>query len=310
MAASAITDRAFEGWPDVLGVHEFLTGAMAVTRCSRVWEVRRWEGRWWHDDPAAVEASLDRATASIRIWEDTGGTIVAVAHPEGRGDVHLQVLEEHADLEDDMLAWAESSPLPLGADDGTRSLLTFALADDAHRIETLERRGYERLDWGEIHRRRSLGSPLPPPPATPGYEVRAIIPGDRPDAASLAALINAAFGHAFGPEALLNFERAPSFVADCQIVAVADDGTHAAHAGVSIDAHNRLAIVEPVCTHPDHRRRGLAAACMVEGLRRARDRGATVATVSTGTENPSNHLYERLGFTDVERVDAWRRVLP
>ena len=160
---------------------------------------------------------------------------------------------------------------------------------------------------GEIHRWRSLDGGLPTATIPDGYHVRATIPGDRDDATALAELINAAFGHSFGPEALLNLERAPSFVPACQVVAVASDGSHAAHAGVSIDRANALAIVEPVCTHPDHRRRGLAAACMAHALGRAIERGATRATVSTGTGNPSNVLYERLGFTErAERVNAWR----
>ena len=306
-----VTHRSFDGWDDVVAVHDFLAGAMGVARSARIWEVRRWEGRWWHDDPDAVDAALIRAADRIRIWEDGDGDIVAVAHPEGDGDggdadVHLQLLPQYADLEDDMLAWAEDAQLSR-TDDRARTLLTFCLDDDAHRIEVLTNRGYEKLDWGEIHRWRRLDdAPTRIEPA-PGYSLRALAAGDRDDAAALADLINTAFGHHFGPEALLNFERSPSYLADCQIVAVAPDGTHAAHAGVTVDTRNALAVVEPVCTHPAHRRLGLAGACISAGLERAMRHGARWATVSTGTGNPSDLLYERLGFTDlVERADAWR----
>ena len=101
----------------------------------------------------------------------------------------------------------------------------------------------------------------------------------------------------------------PSFVADCQIVAVADDGTHAAHAGVSIDAHNGLAIVEPVCTHPDHRSRGLAMTLMREGMHRAAERGLTDLYVETGDMGPANRLYDAAGFTEVYRGNYWRKEL-
>ena len=43
--------------------------------------------------------------------------------------------------------------------------------------------------------------------------------------------------------------------------------------GVTYDEANRRGIFEPVVTHPDHRRRGLARALMLEGMRRARALG-------------------------------------
>ena len=308
---SAVTARAFRGWDDVIAVHEFLTSAMAVVWSARLWEVRRWEGRWWHDEPDALDAAMVRAVDRIRIWEDRVGRIVAVANPEGDADVHLQVLPDHAYLEDEMLAWAEEARFSRSGDDHASTLLTFALHDDTHRVDVLRRRGYRKLDWGEIHRWRDLDVAVPLIEPATGYSLRALATGDRADAAALAGLINAAFGHDFGPEALLNFERSPSYVPDCQIVAVAPDGTHAAHAGVTIDRANALAIVEPVCTHPAHRRHGLAAACIATGLQRAAGHGARWATVSTGSDNPSDLLYEKLGFTDrVERADAWRLSRP
>ncbi len=91
------------------------------------------------------------------------------------------------------------------------------------------------------------------------------------------------------------------------MIAVAPDGTVASHTGVTIDASTSLAIVEPVCTHPDHRRLGLATACMATGLIAAAERGATRATVGTGHDNASNHVYLELGFDEVEVVEAWSK---
>ena len=306
--ASELASRRLDGLDDVMAVHRFLADLYASTGTGRAWEVRRWEGQFWHDDPEALSARLSAPIDDIRIWE-SGAAIVGVAHPEGSGDVHLESHPGQLRLDAEMLAWAERH---LGREeiDGSRTLLTFSLSDDRDRIDLLDRRGYRREPWHVVQRWCSLETAPKEPDVATGYTLRSLRPGNVEDAGGTVDLINAAFGHSFGPEALLNFERSPSYRADLQIIAVDRDGAVAAHAGVTLDERNDLAIVEPVCTHPDHRRRGLAQACMAEGLRRARELGAVRATVGTGHDNPSNVVYQRLGFDLVEIVQAWKRTWP
>lgn len=300
-----IIHRQLQGMDDVMAVRAFLSDVYGRTGDGRVWEIRRWEGMFWHDDPTKVRDRLSHPSPTIRLWFD-GDQLVAVAHPEGVGDVHLQVGPGYEGLTDAMLTWSEST-LPGVDAHGRQRLTTFALGDDESRREVLKARGYAKDDWHMVQRWRDLTSPLPAAPVVAGYVVRPIVAGDARDAGSLAHLINAAFGHAFGPEAITNFEHSPSFDADLQMVAVAPDGTFASHTGVTIDVSTSLAIVEPVCTHPDHRRLGLATACMTAGLVGATERGATRATVGTGHDNPSNHVYKALGFDGVEVVEAWSK---
>lgn len=175
----------------------------------------------------------------------------------------------------------------------------------------LEERGWVPTGaWG-VTRRSWLGpTPVPAGPVAPGYRVRALQPGDAADAAGLAGLLNAAFGRTFHRAAeILAFEAdAPGFDADLHLVAEATDGTFAAHVGVTLEPAHGLAIVEPVCTHPGHRRLGLAEALIREGLERARRRGATQACVDTGSGDAANRLYAAVGFGEVfvECEWAWR----
>ncbi len=307
-SATSITSRPIHGMDDVMSVHDFLARTYAATRDTTNWEIRRWEGRYWHEDPGDLAEILSEPQSNVRIWEQAG-TMVGVAHPEGRGDLHLEVDPDRRDLEHRMVAWAEQA-LPTVGEDGSSSLTTFSQQGDEYRNRFLGERGYQPQAWGEVHRARTLESAVEAPAAGPGYDIRSIVAGDHDDARGLAAVINASFGHSFGPEALLNFERSPSFDADLQIIAVSTSGAIAAHAGVTLDPLNRLAIVEPVCTHPDHRLAGLASATMAEGLNRARRKGAIRATVSTGWENPSNRVYAALGFTEAAFVTAWTKRWP
>jgi ribosomal protein S18 acetylase RimI-like enzyme len=77
--------------------------------------------------------------------------------------------------------------------------------------------------------------------------------------------------------------------------------------GIPYDQVNRRAIFEPVCTHPDHRRRGLALALMHEGLHRLRAMGAREVTVDTGSMEAANRLYDSVGFTERYKGYYWRR---
>jgi len=58
----------------------------------------------------------------------------------------------------------------------------------------------------------------------------------------------------------------------------------------------------PVGVRPAYRRRGLARAVLLEGLRRMRKRGMDRACVSTGIPNePAVRLYESVGFRAANR---------
>jgi len=86
---------------------------------------------------------------------------------------------------------------------------------------------------------------------------------------------------------------------------VAPDGEFASFAGTWYIAENRIAYIEPVATDPDHRRKGLGTAVVLEGLRRAAKLGATVAHV--GSDQP---FYRSMGFCVAFRQSLWRKVLP
>ena len=66
-----------------------------------------------------------------------------------------------------------------------------------------------------------------------------------------------------------------------------------------------------VATHPDHRRRGLARACIAESLRRLRDAGASSAYlgVDTDNHNRASTLYESCGFRVASSTTSYRKPL-
>lgn len=288
---------------DWIRTRQLLIDGVPLTEPGFLWEVRRWDGwRYYRPDPGWDP----RWERDARAWVAADGSLVAVAHPEGRGDVHVQVLPAHRELEGEMFAWA-TDRLAVETASGRR-LQTPVLEGDLRRQRLLGALNWRKTaDWGTVRWFR-FGERSPAiPEIAAGYVMRSLRPGELDEAVRLAALLNAAFGRTWhdAPE-FLTFERfAPDYDPGLHLVAQAPDGCFAAHVGVTLERTNRLAIVEPVATHPDHRRRGLAEVLIREGLARAREAGATQATVSTGRDEGPNRLYAGVGFVEVHRLWDW-----
>jgi mycothiol synthase len=287
-------------WPRV---RELLIDVLPRAAPGFVWEVRRWDGwRWYAADPAWDPRREEMA----RIWEAADGRLVAAAFPEGRGDVSLQVDPAFRRLEGEMLSWAEQA-LAVHTGDGRR--LTTAVRDyDVGRQALLARRGWRGTDdWAVTFWLRFGDVPIVVPPIAAGYRLRSMRPGDADDHARLADVLNAAFLRSShdAAESMIFERHAPGFRPDLHLFAEAPDGSFAAHVAVTLEPVDGLAIVEPVCTHPEHRRRGLAKALILEGLERARALGARLACVDTGDEEGQHRLYASCGFTERYVAHAW-----
>ena len=152
---------------------------------------------------------------------------------------------------------------------------------------------------------------MPVPEIAAGYTLRETRP-DPADDQGIADILNAAFRRTIHTAAEFRgfASAAPSYRRDLDLVAEAPAGGFGAYVGITWDPANRRGIFEPVCTHPEHRRRGLALTLMREGLRRLRALGAADAYVETGDMGPANGLYDAVGFTEAYLGHYWERAWP
>lgn len=310
MTSNPITSRSFQSEADFWAVRQLLIDTYPITAPGFNWEIRRWDGQRFHNADAALDPAWTRV---IRLWETADGQLVGVAHPEGDpGNAHFEIHPDYRSrIEDEMIAWA-AEHLAASNASGERVLETFAFEYDAPRILLLEQHGFERMPYFGMTRHLRLGNqPLPPVAVAAGYTLRETRsePGDYE---RMAALLNAAFNRTFhnAPEYENFVLRSPSFRHDLNLVAEAPDGSFAAHVGMTLEPTNCYAIFEPVCTHPDHRRHGLAQALMFEGLRRLKALGARHVHVDTGDMEAANALYSSIGFTEAYRGWYWRLLRP
>ena len=300
---TGVSSRPLRQPDDFWPVRDFLGALYPITPPGTVWEVRRWDGSMWHSDPPGVAPERVERT---RLWVTAGGRIVAAAMSEGDRQIHPHVHPAFGHLLAEVIAWSEEAAAAAGDD---RVLLHVWDHDEPTRRIAVER-GYQQSTGWEVLRSLRLGTAvLPAPVVQPGYTVRAT--RREADDQAIADLLNAAFHRTIHRAAdLTNFHRwAPSFRRELDLVADPGDGTLAAYAAVCWDSCNRHGIFEPVCTHPDHRRRGLARALMLEGMRRAHDLGAEVVDVGTGDMDPANALYASLPFSETYRGRYWEKAL-
>lgn len=99
------------------------------------------------------------------------------------------------------------------------------------------------------------------------------------------------------------------YSADLDVVVVAPDGSLAASVLVWLDPDSGAGELEPVGTHPAHRRLGLARAASLYSLQKLADLGAGNAVVACrGDDNYPlpKRLYESVGFAEVARDCVFR----
>jgi len=238
---------------------------------------------------------------SRRLWFDVD-QIVAwgwLLRPEAT--LRWQLHPERPELLDAVLDWFES--------EAEGELATSALADDAAALETLRRRGYAEVEAGPwfAYLIRDLAE-IEAADVPAGFTLRTVGPAD------VGSRVEA-HRSAWDPsrvtvESYRNVMAAWPYRAGLDCVAVAPDGRIASYVLVWFDEANRVGELEPVGTHRDFRRLGLARAVSLDALRRLREAGAERAIVlGRGDEEYPipKRLYESVGFRQHTRSVELRK---
>lgn len=254
----------------------------------------------------------------IGLWEDEEGRVVGFTWYDGPDElvvsIHPEVLPTPAagELLDGMLAWGEERRATY-AERGEPSerLATSCLREDARMEALLVERGFapDEADAFLVNR-RSLLDALPERPVAEGYRMV-----DMTDESLVLERV-AIHREVWYPSKITKegyrwLRSRPEYDAELDLMAVSDAGEGAAYAICWVDPVTRTAIFEPVGARAAHRRRGLAAAVLAEGMRRARAKGAETINVLNSSDPdyaPSHALYRSVGFEPIGHWRNWTRV--
>lgn len=187
-----------------------------------------------------------------------------------------------------------------------------ALETDTASIAVLEAHGYRSVEptYPFVHLARKLED-LPEPSVPEGYRLRHV---EESDLERRVDVHRAAFHPSrLTSEKYRNLMETFPYRADLDWVVEAPDGSFAAYTLCWLDEENGVAELEPVGTHPDHRRRGLARAASLAALRRARELGARIGIVYARADDAypvPQKLYESIGFRPQARMLQLEKTQP
>lgn len=255
------------------------------------------EQELWAADPATVEHGfgeiafwsqrLLRSDWDARLWFD-GDALVGWGWLTEAIELEAQVRPERHELLDEILDWAQPRRVAVGA-------------HNADAIARLRAHGFEHDPAAPWMRENARAlSDLEEPVLPDGYRLRTM--ADGADPAARAACHRSAFHPSrFTDEVYAVVRSAWPYRADLDCVVEAADGSVAAYTLAWLDERNAIGELEPVGTHPDHRRRGLGRAVNLFALQRLRDEGATTGLVACRGDDAypiPRALYESVGFTE------------
>jgi GNAT superfamily N-acetyltransferase len=219
----------------------------------------------------------------------TGAYLAYQVHPDRAG-----LVDEVIDWYDAAAPGVERTVLPGAADE--LALTRWA----AHGYEPDLAALGDTGSWTQLNERDLTDVPRPVLPA--GFRFRTA--AEAGPAAAVQAHVDAWAPSTYSAQAYEDVRQTPPYSGDLHILVEAPDTTMASSAIMWLDEANKTAEFEPVGTHPDYRRRGLARAMLLQGMRLAREAGATHATVAClgAPGRPSaRELYYGVGFRELSR---------
>lgn len=290
MADAIRTGRAYAGAHDLRRLQDAVAAAIGST-ILRVGDLA-----WFTRLGTHRQLGL-----TIRLWEDETGRITGAVFLSAKGLLVIFVTpgETDAAFIDEMLASVdEVARAAVAAGDPAPDIEAYGIdldrsPEDRAIAAALERNGFAVTPSESGLHRRSLDD-LPEPRVPAGYRLAAVETREQ--------VIGRVEAHraAFAPSELTlgaytRVRRTWPYRPDLDRIVVTDDGVVAAFCTVWFDETNGTGLLEPVGTHPDHQRRGLASAVCLDGLHALRAAGARTAEV--GFIAPAaSALYRSIGF--------------
>ena len=230
----------------------------------------------------------------IRLWEENGEP-VAWAWVKRPASLQHEIHPRHRGgaLHAELLDWFE-------AEVEEDELRTSSLSTDTERLEALRSRDYEVDPDARafVYHACELDE-VAEPEVPDGYRLRTVEPDDVGRRVELHRIVWAP--SRVTVESFTNVQAAWPYRADLDCVAEAPDGALAAYCLAWLDPENRVGELEPVGTHPDHRRRGLASAVCRFAHHRLWEEGAEMAIVYSLAGSDATALYESIGMREHDR---------
>ncbi len=282
---------------DYDAVCDFLIALNDSSRDHINWNWARFE--WMYEHPDFDKSLL----SSIGLWTDQGRIVGAAVYDMYLGEAFSGALPGYGSLYPEILAYAYRF---LKDDNGLAAAICGGCTAEIHAAET---QGFVPTGQTETVLRLALDQPLSTN-VPEGYRLRELDPATE-GTRGLQWLFWQGFDHGDDKaEFEKDYERTmraglrarKHFDPRLSIAAADPGGENAAYCCVWYLPGTDYAYVEPVCTVPAHRGRGLGRAVVSEALNRARSLGAREALVISDLE-----FYAKSGFRKYRDFTFYRK---
>jgi mycothiol synthase len=256
-----LTSYAYTGENDLQQMQTALAHWMQQAGGSIYWHVGDLPHRLYDNLGGLVP--LD---AAVRLWKNESEIIgFAVAQPDSdRFDAFLHPDYRGSVLEREIVNWAYTT-----VGQSAKTVSANVYAGDETRLQILLEMGFKKDATYLCITQRSLLNQIDVPAITDGYVIRPST--GISEAAALQQLHQVIWEwqpeRSYCNEVMLK----PGYNYQQELLAVTSDGVLAAHTIYWLDSINKLGYFEPVGTHPDYQRKGLARALMNHALLLMRD---------------------------------------
>lgn len=234
-----------------------------------------------------------------RIWEDNGKIVAFCFYESPVTDIYFSLKPGYEELASEMIAYADVN-MPIK--NGNVQLILFggqdALANAARKA------GYHQISesWDmQFDFEDTLDYPLPE-----GFH---FVSHDGLDMDKISKCCWKGFdpeqneglwNHQFEQNNYL-LKAAPHATMNLSAAIADEQGEYACYAGMWWTPGNKLAYMEPLCTIPEYRRRGLASAALSELYRRTKALGATHMT------GGFHGFYKAIGYMPAVKWTYWKK---
>jgi len=310
-----IQQRDFHWNEDFELVRNFLIEIFNETKSLHNMIPSRFENRKF--GPCGPEHT-DEDDKLVKIWEETEESdlskerkVIAVTILDTSPVSYLNIHPAYTNVEKDIILAMEEQKKEMGKTDD-REVRIAVLTPESHtqRQELLQELGYENLGNYGHNRIRPVDLDVPDYHLPDGYSIKHVDVAEEFE--KYHEVIGSVFSHCgehMTEKAAKHYSEASFYHDGMDLVVVAPDGKFAAFTTIRMDPLSGITEFEPVGTHPDYRKLGLAKSIILEGLKRLEKHAPSFVCIPEAADNESAaRLYDNLGFSR-EDLHVWRKFL-
>ncbi len=253
--------------------------------------------------------------SKVHLWKDDRNELIGFIWPDNTDplmvcDSEFKIYEEH------MLTWAEKKSCTHLKGNAPVFQYMDCYDKNIERMALLNRFGYQKTKYFCYYGNLDLNRFTPSAHLKKGYAIRTLAKQDIP---LRTVLHEIAAGKSIDEKRYHSLiKNAPTYNKDLDLICVSPDGDIAAFSTFWLDSKNKtgnkIGLIEPYGTHPDHRRKKLMSSLLSHGLEKIKRLGATTVFVSHGgcdseALDPALNLNLKMGFKELGRDYFWKKEL-